>query len=92
MPVWPALSRAMTRLRVKKGACAPDRFSNMPSRPATGTTCRLAMRGEEERPTDCQSRSGLHIVSRGRPQEKPEVPARARATGVARMGLSSIAC
>jgi hypothetical protein len=28
----------MTRLRVKKGACAPLRFSNMLSRPATGTT------------------------------------------------------
>src|SRR4051812_16449767 len=37
-PVWPASSVTMTMLRVKKGACAPERFSSMPSRPATGTT------------------------------------------------------
>ena len=33
-----ALSRRMTILRVKKGPCAPDRFSSMLSCPATGTT------------------------------------------------------
>ena len=37
-PVWPALSVRMTRLRVKKGACAPLRLSSMLSRPATGMT------------------------------------------------------
>src|SRR5574337_900260 len=44
-PVWPALSVTMTRLRVKKGAWAPDRLSSMPSRPATGTTCMRWTRG-----------------------------------------------
>ena len=37
MPVWPALSVRIRRLRVKNGPCAPDKLSSMPSRPATGT-------------------------------------------------------
>src|SRR5471030_2651993 len=37
-PVCPALSRRITMLRVKNGPCAPLRFSNMLSRPATGIT------------------------------------------------------
>src|SRR5580704_10556852 len=37
-PVWPALSRRITTFRVKNGACAPERLSNMSSWPATGTT------------------------------------------------------
>ncbi|SAL02635.1 hypothetical protein AWB80_08406 [Caballeronia pedi] len=37
-PVLPALSVRITMLRVKKGPCAPERFINMLSRPATGTT------------------------------------------------------
>ncbi len=37
-PVLPALSVRISRLRVKNGAWAPDRFSSIPSRPATGTT------------------------------------------------------
>jgi hypothetical protein len=36
MPIWPALSVNRTRLRVKNGACAPQRFSSILSRPATG--------------------------------------------------------
>src|SRR5579859_1319695 len=38
-PVRPALSFRMTRLRVKKGPCAPLRLSSMESWPATGVTC-----------------------------------------------------
>ncbi len=37
-PVWPALSRTITILRVKYGPWAPDRFISMLSCPATGTT------------------------------------------------------
>src|SRR3954471_14786165 len=37
-PVWPAVSRRITRFRVKNGACAPLRFRSMLSRPATGMT------------------------------------------------------
>src|SRR5579864_3702192 len=37
-PVLPALSCRITMLRVKNGPCAPLRFINMLSRPATGTT------------------------------------------------------
>src|SRR6185312_12930217 len=37
MPVCPALSVRISRLRVKYGPCAPERLSSMPSRPATGT-------------------------------------------------------
>src|SRR3954470_13485255 len=38
MPCRPALSRRTTRLRVKNGACAPERLRSMLSRPATGIT------------------------------------------------------
>src|SRR6202012_383720 len=44
-PVLPALSVRMTRLRVKNGPCAPDRFSSMLSCPATGTTFMSVTRG-----------------------------------------------
>src|SRR4051812_36978950 len=44
-PLWPAVSRRMTRLRVKNGACAPLRFSSMLSRPATGMTSMSVMSG-----------------------------------------------
>jgi hypothetical protein len=47
-PVRPALSVRMSRLRVKKGPCAPLRFSSMLSRPATGMTHRSVMRGVDE--------------------------------------------
>src|SRR5579872_6303929 len=47
-PMCPALSRRMTMLRVKNGACAPERLSNMPSCPATGTTSISVTLGEEE--------------------------------------------
>src|SRR5689334_9246904 len=47
-PVRPALSRRMTILRVKNGACAPDRLSSMSSCPATGTTRISVFLGEEE--------------------------------------------
>jgi hypothetical protein len=39
MPVRLALSFSTTMFRVKNGPCAPARFSNMLSRPATGMTC-----------------------------------------------------
>jgi hypothetical protein len=38
-PVCPELSLIMTILRVKNGACAPLRFINMLSWPATGMIC-----------------------------------------------------
>src|SRR5262249_36933506 len=44
-PVCPALSSRITTLRVKKGPCAPLRFSSMLSCPATGTTRRLFTTG-----------------------------------------------
>src|ERR1700743_1772885 len=44
-PVLPALSVRMTRLRVKNGPCAPDRFSSMLSCPATGMTFMSVTRG-----------------------------------------------
>ena len=46
-PVCPASSVSTTTLRVKKGAWAPLRFSNMLSLPATGITRMLVIRGEE---------------------------------------------
>ena len=46
LTVCPALSLTMTRFRVKKGACAPLRFNNMLSWPATGTTCIVLICGE----------------------------------------------
>ncbi len=44
-PVLPALSFRMTILRVKNGPCAPDRFINMLSWPATGTTVSSVITG-----------------------------------------------
>ena len=44
-PVRPALSVRISRLRVKNGACAPERFSSMLSRPVTGITRTLVIRG-----------------------------------------------
>ncbi len=48
-PVRPALSVRISRLRVKKGPCAPLRFISMLSRPATGITCISVTTGVEER-------------------------------------------
>src|ERR1700749_2595316 len=46
-PVCPASSVRITTLRVKKGAWAPLKFSNMLSLPATGITLMLVTLGEE---------------------------------------------
>jgi hypothetical protein len=45
MPVLPLESVKIRMLRVKKGPCAPLRFSNMLSRPATGMTRNCVMDG-----------------------------------------------
>jgi hypothetical protein len=44
-PVRPALSVSTSRLRVKKGPCAPLRLSSMLSRPATGIARSAVMTG-----------------------------------------------
>src|SRR5438105_2760559 len=48
-PVFPASSFRMTMLRVKKGPCAPLRFINMLSWPATGITCSSVTTGASRR-------------------------------------------
>src|SRR5258708_29845169 len=46
-PVCPSSSVSNTTLRVKNGAWAPLRFSNMLSLPATGITRMLVIRGDD---------------------------------------------
>ena len=73
MPVCPALSVRMTRLRVKQGACAPDRVMSMLSYPATGMTCMVWMMGESMAVSSQRTRQGF-LLSKTQPGMRYCIP------------------
>jgi len=66
----PRASVSTTRLRVKKGPCAPLRFSSMPSRPRPGGRGISLMLGERELMSVVQQ-PGFHRILRRGPAFKP---------------------